>query len=237
VDSSFASNRAADVEDFNDASDLPAEEKSALWLLAWSCVHPQAQRREADAHLTRLKGSPPPAPVNHAPTPPRRRIATDRATATHPSQRPAGTDHPFGVMRPRGRPGLIDYSNRRRSSMSTLPESTTRKRRSARFSGRRRVRSPLIERIVMPGLLRGAARVAVVAGTATAVSNRVSRRQANRWEGQEQGQEPEPAPVAEQPAAPPADPIALLKQLAALKDQGILTEDEFAAEKAKVLAG
>jgi len=65
----------------------------------------------------------------------------------------------------------------------------------------------------------------------------VSRRQANRWEGQEQGQEPEPAPVAEQPAAPPADPIAQLKQLAALKDQGILTEDEFAAEKAKVLAG
>ena len=89
----------------------------------------------------------------------------------------------------------------------------------------------------MPGLLRGMARTAVVAGTATAVSNRVSRRQARRW-GYDQPQyaEPEyaePAPPA--PAEPAPDPIAQLKQLAALKDQGILTEEEFAAQKAKIL--
>jgi hypothetical protein len=80
------------------------------------------------------------------------------------------------------------------------------------------------------------ARTAVVAGTATAVSNRVSRRQARRW-GADQGTEyaePEPAPPPP-PAAPAADPIAQLKQLAALKDQGILTEEEFAAQKAKIL--
>lgn len=87
----------------------------------------------------------------------------------------------------------------------------------------------------MPGLLRGVARTAVVAGTATAVSNRVSRRQATRWGYMDQGPayaEPEPAPA---PAAPAADPIAQLKELAALKDQGILTEEEFAAQKAKIL--
>jgi hypothetical protein len=80
------------------------------------------------------------------------------------------------------------------------------------------------------------ARTAVVAGTATAVSNRVSRRQARRWGYADQGAqyaEPEPAPA---PAAAPApDPIAQLKELAALKDQGILTEEEFAAQKAKIL--
>ncbi len=88
------------------------------------------------------------------------------------------------------------------------------------------------------GLLRGVARTAVVAGTATAVSNRVSRRQANRWAAQEpdpnqqyQQQYAQPAPA---PAAP--DPIEQLKDLAALKDQGILTEAEFAAQKAKILA-
>jgi TPP-dependent pyruvate/acetoin dehydrogenase alpha subunit len=87
----------------------------------------------------------------------------------------------------------------------------------------------------MPGLLRGVARTAVVAGTATAVSNRVSRRQASRWGQQEQAQYyEEPAPVA---AAPAADPIEQLKQRAALKDQGILTEEEFAAQKAKILNG
>jgi hypothetical protein len=86
----------------------------------------------------------------------------------------------------------------------------------------------------MPGLLRGMARTAVVAGTATAVSNRVSRRQAQRWGYADQGAayaEPEPAPAA----APAVDPIAQLKELAALKDQGILTEQEFAAQKAKLL--
>jgi Short C-terminal domain len=92
----------------------------------------------------------------------------------------------------------------------------------------------------MPGLLRGVARTAVVAGTATAVSNRVSRRQANRWGYADQGYaepEPQPAPApAPAPAAQPAaDPIAQLTQLAALKDQGILTEEEFAAQKAKIL--
>jgi len=92
----------------------------------------------------------------------------------------------------------------------------------------------------MPGLLRGMARTAAVAGTATAVSNRVSRRQATRWsqqgggyaeEPQQQQYEPAPAP----PAAPAADPIEQLKQLAELKNQGILTDQEFAAQKAKIL--
>ena len=94
----------------------------------------------------------------------------------------------------------------------------------------------------MPGLLRGVARTAVVAGTATAVSNRVSRRQANRWAAQEpqyaepQYAEPQYAPPPPPPPAEPEpDPIAQLKQLAALKDQGILTEEEFAAQKAKIL--
>ncbi|HEX4718518.1 MAG TPA: SHOCT domain-containing protein [Thermoleophilaceae bacterium] len=93
----------------------------------------------------------------------------------------------------------------------------------------------------MPGLLRGVARTAVVAGTATAVSNRVSRRQARRWGYTDEPQQGggdyyEQAPPPPQAAAEPApDPIAQLKQLAALKDQGILTEEEFAAQKAKVL--
>jgi hypothetical protein len=103
----------------------------------------------------------------------------------------------------------------------------------------------------MPGLLRGVARTAVVAGTATAVSNRVSRRQANRWaqdsyEQEQQYAEPPPqqyAPPPQQYAPPPppaepaeADPIAQLKQLGELRAQGILTDEEFAAAKAKLLA-
>ncbi len=92
----------------------------------------------------------------------------------------------------------------------------------------------------MPGLLRGMARTAVVAGTATAVSNRVSRRQASRWGAQDQQayeQEQQYAePAYEQPPAPPeADPIEQLKQLADLHSQGILTDEEFAAQKAKLL--
>jgi len=90
----------------------------------------------------------------------------------------------------------------------------------------------------MPGLLRGVARTAVVAGTATAVSNRVSRRQANRWQQQGYYDEPEqPAEAAPPPppAAPPVDPIAQLKDLAALHEQGVLTDEEFAAQKAKIL--
>jgi hypothetical protein len=92
----------------------------------------------------------------------------------------------------------------------------------------------------MPGLLRGVARTAVVAGTATAVSNRVSRRQANRWSQQEEQQYAQqqqyaaPPPAPAQAAAP--DPIAQLKELAELKNQGILTEAEFEAQKAKILA-
>ena len=89
----------------------------------------------------------------------------------------------------------------------------------------------------MPRLLRGVARTAVIAGTATAVSNRVSRRQADRWSQQEQQQYEQqyaaPAPAAPAPAAP--DPIEQLKELAQLKDQGVLTEAEFTAQKAKIL--
>jgi hypothetical protein len=86
----------------------------------------------------------------------------------------------------------------------------------------------------MPGLLRGMARTAVVAGTATAVSNRVSRRQGERWAQQEPQQGyAEPPPPA---AAPAADPIERLKELGELRDKGVLTEEEFAAQKAKVLA-
>jgi len=91
----------------------------------------------------------------------------------------------------------------------------------------------------MPGLLRGVARTAVVAGTATAVSNRVSRRQANKWSQQDEQQyqqqappPPPPAPVA----APAPDPIAQLKALGELHTQGVLTDEEFAAQKAKILA-
>jgi len=89
----------------------------------------------------------------------------------------------------------------------------------------------------MPGLVRGVARTAVIAGTATHVSNNVSRRQANRWAEQEQPQQQyqQPAPVAAAPAPVAEDPIAKLKEYAELRDQGILTEEEFAAQKAKLL--
>jgi len=79
----------------------------------------------------------------------------------------------------------------------------------------------------------------VIAGTATSVSNRVSRRQANRWAAQEpQYAEPQYAqPVYAEPApAPGADRITQLKELADLKQQGVLTDAEFDAEKAKILA-
>jgi hypothetical protein len=94
----------------------------------------------------------------------------------------------------------------------------------------------------MPGLLRGVARTAVIAGTATAVSNRVSRRQANRWADQDQQayqeqayQEPPPQYAPE--PAPQQDMVQQLKDLAALKDQGILTEEEFAVQKSRILGG
>ncbi len=94
-------------------------------------------------------------------------------------------------------------------------------------------------------LLRGIARTAAIAGTATAVSNRVSRRQQNRWAQQDQqqyaaqpqyAQQPQPQYVQQPAPAPAADPIAQLKDLAELKSQGILTEAEFEAQKAKILA-
>jgi hypothetical protein len=115
----------------------------------------------------------------------------------------------------------------------------------------------------MPGLLRGVARTAVVAGTASAVAGRVNHRQQQKWAAQDQAQyaqEPqyaappqyaqpqyapppqyaEPAPVYAAPPPPPAapavDPIEQLTKLGALRDQGILTEAEFAAEKAKILS-
>lgn len=94
----------------------------------------------------------------------------------------------------------------------------------------------------MPGLMRGVARTAVVAGTATAVSNRVSRRQASRWSQQEQQAYAQEPPAYAQEPPPPAAPstddkIAQLKELAELKAAGVLTEAEFEAQKAKVLAG
>ncbi|MCG7202599.1 SHOCT domain-containing protein [Streptomyces arenae] len=91
----------------------------------------------------------------------------------------------------------------------------------------------------MPGLLRGIARTAVVAGTATAVSNRVSRRQAGRWAQQDyeqQGTVAQPPPVAAPPAADDMTArMDQLKQLGELKAQGILTEDEFQEQKRRIL--
>jgi putative oligomerization/nucleic acid binding protein len=104
----------------------------------------------------------------------------------------------------------------------------------------------------MPGLIRGMARTAVIAGTATSVSNRVSRRQYNRWSAQDEQQAAQqqqapppqapppqapaaPAPAAQAPSAGGDDRIAKLQQLADLKNQGILTDEEFAAEKARIL--
>ncbi|MFE3638367.1 SHOCT domain-containing protein [Streptomyces sp. NPDC059168] len=106
----------------------------------------------------------------------------------------------------------------------------------------------------MPGLLRGVARTAVVAGTATAVSNRVSRRQAGRWAQQdyEQQQQQQYAQPQQQPAPPPppasapapapaagddmTNKIDQLKQLADLKAQGVLTDEEFEAQKRRLLS-
>jgi hypothetical protein len=103
----------------------------------------------------------------------------------------------------------------------------------------------------MPGLLRGIARTAVISGTATATANRVSRRQANRWAQQGEAYSPPNRaampPQQQEYAAPPPPPQPLavapqesvidqLKQLGELKQQGILTEEEFQAQKAKLLA-
>ena len=100
----------------------------------------------------------------------------------------------------------------------------------------------------MPGLLRGVARTAVIAGTATAVSNRVSRRQANRWASQDQQayeeqayeeQQQQQAYAVPPPAAAPADDmdakLEQLRQLGELKSQGVLSEAEFEAQKQRIL--
>ncbi|HVQ87709.1 MAG TPA: SHOCT domain-containing protein [Actinomycetes bacterium] len=92
----------------------------------------------------------------------------------------------------------------------------------------------------MPGLIRGVARTAVIAGTATTVSNRVSRRQAGKWaeqdaqQGQQQGYAEPPPPPA---ASGTDDKLDQLKQLGELKASGVLTDAEFEAQKAKILAG
>ena len=95
----------------------------------------------------------------------------------------------------------------------------------------------------MPGLLRGVARTAVIAGTATAVSNRVSRRQGNRWAAQEQqayqSQAYEQQQSYDTPPPAPADDmdtkLAQLRELGELKSQGVLSEDEFQAQKRRIL--
>jgi Short C-terminal domain len=106
------------------------------------------------------------------------------------------------------------------------------------------------------GLIGGIARTAVVAGTATAVSNRVSRRQGNRWAAKDQQQaeadqqqaeaeayeqqqaaQQQAPPPPQEPAAPQADMLTQLQQLGELKASGVLTEEEFAAQKARILAG
>lgn len=106
----------------------------------------------------------------------------------------------------------------------------------------------------MPGLLRGVARTAVVAGTATAVSNRVTRRQTGRWAAQQgyqasppyQQQYEQPAPAVP-PAVTPSPPTAAggdmtstidqLKELGDLKAQGVLTPEEFEEQKRRLLSG
>ena len=97
----------------------------------------------------------------------------------------------------------------------------------------------------MPGLIRGVARVAVVAGTATAVSGRVSRRQQGRWAAKDQqaqaSQEEAPPPAQEPQDAPDEQDggmdskLAQLKELGQLKEQGVLTDAEFEVQKDKIL--
>ena len=90
----------------------------------------------------------------------------------------------------------------------------------------------------MPGLLRGVARTAAIAGTATAVSGRVQRRQARRYGEQylpPAAPEQAPPPQAQYAPEPQPDPLEQLERLGKLKAQGVLSEEEFAAEKAKIL--
>jgi Short C-terminal domain len=90
--------------------------------------------------------------------------------------------------------------------------------------------------IVVPGLLRGVARTAVIAGTATAVSNRVSRRQRGRWAEQEDAAYEQEQSANEPPAADDmSNKIEQLRQLGELKTSGVLSEAEFEAQKARIL--
>ncbi|MDN0194231.1 SHOCT domain-containing protein [Streptomyces sp. S.PNR 29] len=88
----------------------------------------------------------------------------------------------------------------------------------------------------MPGLLRGVARTAAVAGTATAVSNRVSRRQAGRWARQD-AEQAAYAQLPSEPSASPEDKITLLRELGELRDKGVLTSAEFEDQKRRILSG
>src|SRR5215211_4013544 len=153
-----------------------------------------------------------------------------------------------------GRPGLM--------SLLAVAFRPTRSRRCLTRSNpqRRRLRRPrdVAKGGRTMGLIGGMARTAVVAGTATAVSNRVSRRQGNRWaekdqqsadaadaeayrqqqDDQQQGYPPQQAYAPPpQPAAAPAgdDMLTQLQKLGELKTAGVLTEEEFAAQKAKIL--
>ena len=87
----------------------------------------------------------------------------------------------------------------------------------------------------MPGLLRGMARTAVVAGTATAVSNRVSRRQANRWSNQQAAYAPEPQYAEVRQGTDTNTKLAQLRELAQLRDSGVLDEAEFELQKSQIL--
>jgi Short C-terminal domain len=92
----------------------------------------------------------------------------------------------------------------------------------------------------MPGLIRGVARTAAIAGTATAVSNRVSRRQAGRWaEQDQQAYDQQQGGYQEAPPEQPGmdDKLAQLKQLGELREQGVLSDVEFEVQKQKILAG
>ncbi len=93
----------------------------------------------------------------------------------------------------------------------------------------------------MPGLIRGVARTAVVAGTASTVAGRVNRRQQNKWAEQDAQAAPQQAPPQQaapaEPAAPAADPIQQLKELGELHQSGVLTDEEFAVQKSKILNG
>ena len=88
----------------------------------------------------------------------------------------------------------------------------------------------------MPGLIRGVARTAVIAGTATAVSNRVSRRQGNRWANQQAQYAPEPEYAESAPQRTDTNTkLAQLRELAQLRDSGVLDEAEFELQKSQIL--